>query len=446
MNDTTFTKLPPQAIEAEESIISAALLGAAQDVAELVSSEDFYRSAHKKIFAAIEELVNSRTEVDLITVSSKLRDKNELDEVGGASYLSRMIDTVPSSASVKDHAKIIKSAAQKREIIRVCHETIQQCFNGHNVDDILGELDKSTGKIATHTGRFYKMGDLLEPMIERLGNIAAERKAGKDPLTGIKCGLHDIDRHFGGFQPATLYVVGARPSMGKSALGTRFLRGAGKLGTPGLFISIEMSKEQTIAREVSCESGVDSERFRSGYLSDQHWEQITEAAGRIDNLPVWIDDSPTAKIKVVQSKIRQFYKLHGHCLVVIDYLQYIKGLESERKDIEIGTITRGLKASAKEYGIPIILLAQLNRDLEKRNDKRPEIADLRGSGEIEQDADIISFLYRDEVYNKDENNPNRGVAEFITKKFRDGKLGTVFLAWIGHRATFENFRNDKSTT
>lgn len=438
MYEPLLQKLPPQSIEAEESIISAALLGAAQDVVELVSSEDFYRTAHKKTFAAIEDLIASRTEVDLVTLTCKLREKNELDEIGGAGYLARMVDTVPSSASIKDHAAFIKAASQKREIIRICGEITQECFNGSKVDEILGKLDYETSKITTHAGKAHKIGDLLNPLIERLESIAEDRRAGKQPITGVKCGLADVDRLFGGFQPANLYVIGARPAMGKSALGMRFLRGAAKNGSPGLFISIEMSKEQTVTREVACESGVDGERFRSGDLTQSHWEKITNAAASISQLPIWIDDSPTANIKDVQSKIRQFAKQHGRCLVVIDYLQYIKGLESERKDIEIGTITRGLKASAKEHQIPIVLLAQLNRKLEERADKHPEVSDLRGSGEIEQDADVIAFLYRDEVYNKDPNNPNKGIAELDVKKFRDGKLNRIFLAWVDYMATFEN--------
>jgi len=425
-------KIPPHSREAEESILSAAMLGAARDIVEMLSSEDFYATAHSNIFEAITELCNKSKQVDIITVSELLRSKNILESVGGSSYISRIIDVIPASASIKDHAGIIKQASQKRKIIEICSRTIQSCYNGQGVDEIMGEMDKETSKIKTHSGGFFKIGDLLPGMIDKLESM---RKNPGPP--GILTGLTDVDRMLGGLQGSNLYVIGARPSMGKSALGMRFCRGAAKTETPCLFVSIEMSRDQVVARETSCFSGIDGERLMCGDLDSYHWEKISTAASEISELPIWIDDSPSATIKEIQSKIRQFYKSHGRCLVVIDYLQYIKGVESERHDIEIGTITRGLKTSAKTHDIPVVLLAQLSRQLEQRTDRRPIASDLRGSGEIEQDADIIAFLYRDEVYNPTQE--NHGVAEFIVRKHRNGKTGPLFLTWIEHRTTFENY-------
>lgn len=431
--DPTLQKLPPQCIEAEESILTACLLGSAQDVTEMLSSSDFYRTAHQTIFSTIEELLENKTNVDTITVSGVLRDKGKLEETGGAAYLARLLDTVPGSISIKDHAELIKSAARKRKIIKACQQAISDCYDGNSENEILGRLDQETSDLIPNAGGFKKIRDLLVPQMEKW-----EALKSSPGISGIPCGLIDVDRKLSGFQGSNLIVIGARPSMGKSALGMRFCRGAAKHGFPAFFISIEMSCGQVVDREISCESHVDGERFRSGEIAPKQWDQIAEAVEKVSELPYWVDDSAAPDVKDVRAKIRNFIKENGKGLVVIDYLQYIKGLLSERKDIEIGTITRGLKSSAKEHDIPIVLLAQLNRSLESRNDKRPVISDLRGSGEIEQDADIIGFLYRDEVYNPGEENPNRGVAELIIRKFREGKIGTIYLTWIDYRTTFEN--------
>jgi replicative DNA helicase len=431
MNETMLQKIPPHNIEAEESILSSCLLGYAEEILECLCQDDFYRTAHQKIYSAITILSESKTEIDLITVISKLRDLNYLEEIGGASYLSNLVNAIPVSTSIKYHCKIIKEASQKRQIIKMCHKTIEKCFNGNEVDEIIGGLDKESQNIQIISGSFYKLGDLLPETIDAL------EKMKKNPgYPGIPCGLSDIDRKFGGFQGSTLYVVGGRPSMGKTAFGMKVSRGAAKGGFPVLQISLEMSKDQLIFRELSCSANVDGERFINGGLDETHWDDIIEAAEKIDQLPIYVDDSPTATIKEIQSKIRKFYKTHGRCLITIDYLDFIRGLASDRKDLEIGTITKGLKAAAKNHNIPIILFVQLNRDCEKRENKRPEIRDLRNSGEIEQDADIIAFLYRDEYYNPE--TEHRGVAEFIVRKFRNGKIGTVFLSWVNHRTTFEN--------
>lgn len=426
--------LPPQAIEAEKSVLCAAMLGASGEIVELLNSADFYRQAHVKIFDAISHLESNHVEVDMITVLNRLREVDALADAGGASYLSSLTNSVPSASSIKHYAGIIKDRAQKRKIITACHDTIKSCYEDKTANEILGELDQKTASIETQDNCFCKIGELLQPFIERLEDLKTNPRC-----SGIQSGLRDLDFKLGGFQPSNLYIIGARPSMGKSALGMRIGRGAAKSGSNVLFVSIEMSRWQLVARETSCQSGVDGERFRTGDLSASQWEKVIDAAETINDLPIWIDDTPKSDIKGLQIKIRSFIKENGRkSLIIVDYLQYIEGIKSERKDIEIGTVTRGLKESAREHGIPIILLAQLNRNLEQRTDKRPEISDLRGSGDIEQDADVIAFLYRDEVYNKDSNNPNKGIAELTVKKFREGKTGPIFLTWIEHRTTFED--------
>lgn len=425
-------RIPPQHIAAEESILSAALLGAAQDVVELVSSGDFYRTAHQTIFSTIEAMVTGKKTVDLVSLVETLRDENKLEGVGGVSYVSRLTNEVPSSASVKGHADIIKQAAQKRAIIKACAETIDRCYVGEGVDEIMGKHDAEFSNIKTHSGQCFKFADFISEHIEEI-----ERRKSTNGLPGIPCGLIDVDKKFGGWQGERLHVIAGRPGMGKTAFGMRVARGAAKMHIPVLQISLEMSKGQLLDRELSCVAGIDGERIQNGDLDHHHWAKICDAASEIHNLPIWVDDAPSCTIKECQSKIRHFHRKHGRCLIIIDYLDYIRGAHSERKDLEIGTITKGLKASAKEHKIPIILFVQLNRECEKRGDnKRPEIRDLRNSGEIEQDADIIGFMYRDEVYNPTDQ--NKGIAEFIVRKYRQGKPGTIFLTWIDHRTTFES--------
>jgi replicative DNA helicase len=429
-NDCTLQKLPPQCIEAEESVLSAAMLGSAEDIIELLNPEDFYRTGHQKIFAAITRLQSSGTNVDLTTVVGAIRDAGQLEECGGAAYIARIIDTVPG-VGIKDHCDMIKSASQKRMIIKMCSSTIQACYNGDKVDKILERIDMESAKIPVHSGSFYRIGDLLPEMLEKWEAM----KNNPNP-PGIPCGLSEIDRRFGGFQGSTLYVVAGRPGMGKTAWGMRVARGAAKSGFPSLQISLEMSKEQLTTREVSCESGVDGERFTTGEIQADQWVKIAEASENIHDKPLWTDDTPTSTVKEIQSKIRNFKKMHGRCIILVDYLDYIEGEASERKDLEIGTITKGLKAAAKTNDVPVILFSQLNRKCEERDNKRPVISDLRNSGAIEQDADVVAFLYRDEHYYPDTDRP--GVGEFIIRKYRQGKIGTIYLTWIGHRTTYEN--------
>jgi replicative DNA helicase len=436
MNEPYLQKLPPQSVETEEAFLSACLLGQAVEASELLEPDDFYRSAHNKIFSSIVDLVSKKEPVDLNTLVNILRGKNELDEIGGASFIARLIDTVPSPDSIKSYARIIKSHSQKRKLIEICSTTVQECYNGKELSEILGNLDMRTSEITLHSGSFVKLGDVIESMMDHWEDMVKNPK-----LPGIPTGLTLVDNKFGGYQMG-LHVIAGRPGMGKTAYGMRIGRGAAEKGFPVMWASYEMSKEQLLTREVSCQSGVDGERFQTGRLENQHWIKIADAVQAIHGLPIYVDDSPTSTITELQSKIRAFKKRHGRGLVLIDYLDYIRGLKSDRKDLEIGTVTKGLKASAKEHDLPIILFVQLNRECENRPDKRPVIRDLRNSGEIEQDSDTISFLYRHEVYDPNDEE-TKGKAEFIVRKYRQGRTGTIPLAYIGHRTTFENLAYER---
>lgn len=426
-------RLPPSSIEAEESLLAYCLLGNASEAVELVTANDFYRTAHQVIFVHISGLVKEGKEVSLLTVVDSLRNASRLEEVGGASYVAHLTD-IPMSIKPETSADIIKRSSVRRNVIELCCRTADACYESDDIDEILGGLNVNAMEIEQRlsSDSWVHIGDVIGPLVDKWESQKGQL------ITGIPTGLIDIDRHLGGLQDQNLIIIAGRPSMGKTAIAIKMAKNAAERGIPVAFRSIEMSREQIVTRKTADESQVDGERFKSGQLDQSHWRKIIDAVSKLSNLPIFIDDKPTEHIQSLQRNIRQFIKRNGHSLVVIDYLQYIKGIKSDRADIEIGTITRGLKATARELKIPIVLLSQLSRNVENRalTDRRPKMADLRGSGEIEQDADVIAFLYRDEVYiPKPE---NKGMAEFIIEKNRDGKCSTVPLTWIAHRATFEN--------
>ncbi len=421
----------PAAIEAEESFLSACLTGLASEASELLSGSDFYKSGHQVIFAAVAGMVKAQEPVDIVTVIDRLRASGELEKAGGASYVSRLQDCA-SATTIEHLAEIIKRASTRRRIIQACGRSMQACLESDDIDGILGDLssDIAAAEQNISSDSWVKIGSFADDMIQRW-----EMQKGM-AVTGISTGFIDLDAYLNGWQDSTLYIVAGRPSMGKSAFALKVAQHAARRGRPVGFRSIEMSKEQLFTRNASDMSGVDSERFRSGEIATDQWGVIVEAVSKMYKMPIYIDDKPVEKIRNLQRSIRQFVKRYGHGLIIIDYLQYIEGEKSERFDLQIGTITRGLKSTARELKIPIVLLAQLNRKLEERDNKRPKKSDLRGSGEIEQDADVVMFLYRDEVY--DPKSKDAGIAEVIIDKHRDGKTGTIKLAWVSHRATFEN--------
>lgn len=428
-------RTPPHCLEAEEYIIASALLGDAKEIVGILESSDFYKTAHATIFKVIEGMVNENIEVDLVSTVIRAQSLDILSECGGASNISKFLD-IPVSTSIKYHINQIKAASIKRQMIQANHNLSDKCFdNNADPGELLAEYEANISTLRPQASPFYKLGDLIDTEIERL-----EKLMKNEEPPGITTGLVDIDDALsGGFHDQYLYVIGARPGMGKTAFGTRICRGAGKKGFPSLQLQLEMSKEGILRRELSYQSGLNSQTFEDGNLNQWHWQKIINGSEKFYDLPMYVDDSSGATIWEIQSKIRQFVKRFGKALFVIDYLDYIKGLKSDRKDLEIGTVTKGLKATAKELNVPIVLFCQLSRQCEARDDKRPRLSDLRNSGEIEQDADFIAFLYRDGYY--DENCDHENKAEFMIRKNRHGKNNTtVFLTWIPHVTTFENYQ------
>jgi replicative DNA helicase len=418
--------LPPQNLEAEESILSAVLIDndTLLDVLEVLTPEDFYKSAHQKIFAAVAELFSRSEPVDLVTLSNILRAQNRLEEIGGATYLARLVDTVPLAVNAQHYAKIVHDKACLRRLIEKSNKIARRCFeDSDDVDNIIDFAESSIFEISENKIKpsFYHIGKIIE------GNIDAleERQGSKALVTGVATGFTKIDELTAGFQQSDLIILAGRPGMGKTAFALNIAQHAAvDTNIPVALFSLEMSKEQLSMRMLSSEAQIDSAKMRRGFISQNDWMKITDAAGVLAEAPIFIDDSPDITALEIRTKSRRLKMDQNIGMVIVDYIQLMKGSASaERRDLEISEISRSLKALAKELSIPVVALSQLNRELEKRSDKRPQLSDLRESGALEQDADVVAFIYRDELYNKDENNPKKGTAEVIIAKQRNGPTG-----------------------
>jgi replicative DNA helicase len=443
--DPSLQKLPPQSIEAEEAVLSAILIDNSTllDVIDIVSPDDFYRSAHKEIFRCIKDLFSKNEPVDLITLVNALREQNHLEDIGGASYLSFLIDSVPAAVSPPHYAKIIQEKSSLRRLIANSNEIIRQCFeNSKDIDSVIEYSERTIFEISEQKNRqaFHPISKIIELNIDAL----EERQGNHALVTGVPTGFSRIDQLTSGFQRSDLIIIAARPAMGKTAFALNLARNAAILGNvPVAIFSLEMSKEQLSMRMLCAEARVDSSNIRSGFLSGNDWNKLTDAAGVLTDALIYIDDSPDISATTIRTKSRRLKMDKNLGLIIIDYIQLMRGSShTERRDLEISEISRSLKILAKELDIPVIALSQLNRKLEERSDKRPQLSDLRESGALEQDADVVSFIYRDEVYNKDENNPNRGTAEIILAKQRNGPTGTAMLTFLKSYTRFEELANE----
>lgn len=441
LKDPTLQKLPPHSIEAEESILSAILLDNSTllDVLEIVAPEDFYRTAHQHIFTAISELFAKAEPVDLVTLTNILRDKNQLEEIGGAAYLARIVDTVPSAVNVQHYARIVRDKSSLRRLIAKANEITQRCYeDGGDLDQVLDFAESAVFEISEdkHQAAFHPISKIIETNIDAL----EIRQNNRALVTGVPTGFTQLDQKTAGFQGSDMIILAARPSMGKTALALNIARNAAIDGNvPVAIFSLEMSKESLTERLLCAEARVNSGRLRGGFINTEDWERITEAASVLSEAPIYIDDSPDISATSIRTKSRRLKMNKDLGMIIIDYLQLMKGRTAmERRDLEISEISRALKLLAKELNVPVVALSQLNRKLEERSDKRPQLSDLRESGALEQDADVVAFIYRDEVYNKDENNPNQGTAEVIVAKQRNGPTGTIALTFLGQYTRFEN--------
>ena len=439
--DPSLHNLPPQSLEAEESLLSALLLdaGTLNEIADLLSAEDFYRSAHRKIFTAVIELWNKNEPIDLVTLTNILRAKGHLEEIGGATYLASILDSVPMAVNAQHYAKIIHDKASLRRLIERTHSITRRCFeDSGDVAEVIDFAQRSIFEISQDKAKpaFHHIGHIIEGNIDSL----EERQGQKSLVTGVPTGFLKMDEMTAGLQKADLIILAARPSMGKTALALNIARNAAiEANIPVAVFSLEMSKEQLSMRMLCAEARVDSSRLRSGFITRDDWRRITDAAGVLSTAPIYIDDSPDISTMSIRATGRRLKLDKDIGLIIIDYLQLMRSSSSaERRDLEISEISRSLKALAKELELPVLALSQLNRRLEERSDKHPQLSDLRESGALEQDADVVAFIYRDEVYNKDENNPNRGKAEILLAKQRNGPVGMVLLTFLNAYTRFEN--------
>ena len=441
-NDGNPLHLPPQNVEAEASLLSAVLIDNAtlNDIVEILSPEDFYRSAHQKIFRSYLDLFEKSEPIDLVTVANNLKGKDQLEDIGGATYLASLIDTVPLAVNARYYAEIVYEKSCLRQLIEKANAIARKCFEDRDeLDDIVNFAEKSIFELSENKTRksFFPLNEIIVKNIETL----EEKQGNKSLVTGVPSGYTDLDRMTSGFQNSDLIILAARPSMGKTALALNIARNAAvDNNTPVAIFSLEMSMEQLSLRMLCSDARVDSSRVRSGFFTMEDWTNLTEAAGILSETPIYIDDSSGISVTELRAKARRLKMDKNIGLIIIDYLQLMRTSKSlERRDLEISDMSRSLKGLAKELNIPIIALSQLNRMLEQRNDKRPKLSDLRESGALEQDADVVAFIYRDEVYNKDDTNPHKGTAEILLAKQRNGPTGTAVLTFINAFTRFENF-------
>ena len=441
--DSANLKIPPQNLEAEQSVLGSVLLEpeALSRVLEVMAGDDFYREAHRKIFSSMLDLFRKGTPVDLITLTEILQNKGQLDEIGGASYLTSLTDAIPSAIHVDVYARIIREKSILRRLINRATEIASKgySFTG-DAEDLLDEAEKIIFEISE---------DKINPLVYPLSLVIKESMPDhrkfidrKEMVTGVPSGFTQLDKLTSGFQNSDLVIIAGRPSMGKTAFALNIARNAAvDYEVPVVVFSLEMSRQQLAIRMICSEAKVDSNKVRTGFFGDREWPKLTAAAGHLSDAPIFIDDSPTMTVLQMRAKARRLKAEQGLGLVVIDYLQLMKGREgSERREQEISEISRSLKALAKELNIPVIALSQLNRRPEGRDDKKPVLADLRESGAIEQDADVICFIFREEMY--DENSKHKGIAEILLRKHRNGPTGSVPLKFFNEQTRFEDLAFD----
>ena len=437
-SDPFFEKGLPSNVEAERSILGAILLDNAvcNQAIELLRRDDFFLDSHRRIFDKMVALTERGMPIDLITLSDELRRAAEFEQIGGATYIASLIDGVPRTDTIEHYAKIVKSKAQLRKLITASNQIIASCFDEEDDPDvIIDRAEQMIFQIAEDRVRqgFQYIGEVAQRRLEQI-----EQMAGRpEMITGVPTGFTDFDQMTSGLQRQDLIIIAARPSMGKTALALNMAQYAAKNGnTIGIF-SLEMSAEQLVSRLLCSEARVDAHRLRTGYLNREEWARLADALRRLCETQVFIDDTPGTTVLEMRAKSRRLKAEHRLDLLIIDYLQLMSGRgRIESRQQEVSQISRDLKGLAKELDVPVVALSQLSRATETRSDHRPQLSDLRESGSIEQDSDVVAFIYREEVYNQSDE--NRGVAELIIGKQRNGPTGTAQLAFLKEFTRFEN--------
>ncbi len=440
--DPLLNKLPPHNIEAEKSLLSSILIDnrTLNDILEILSPDDFYRSAHQKIFAAIIDLYTSNEPVDLVTLNNRLKVRGDLDMVGGPVYLSKIMESAPLAINVRHYAKIVHDNGTLRALLEKSNDIVRSCLEDRcDVEEMIDTAERGIFEISERkiNPSFYQVRDLIDGSFDAID----KRRKNKGCVSGVPTGFKDLDTLTSGFQNADLIIIAARPSMGKTAFALNIARNvAVDNNIPVAVFSLEMSKEQLALRLLAAESRVNSNRFRDGFITDDAWKRIEEAGNRLRTAPLYIDDTAGTTVLNLRTKARRLKMDKGLSLIIIDYLQLMNvHRQTERRDLDISEISRSLKGLAKELNIPVVALSQLNRQLEKRDDKRPRLSDLRESGAIEQDADVVAFIHRAEIFKKKGDAfADEGKAEIIVAKHRNGPIDRVKLAFLKAYTRFEN--------
>ncbi len=436
-------KQPPHSIEAEQSVLGGLMLdnNTWDTVSEVLLEEQFYRPTHRMIFRTMQKLIDDGRPIDVVTLSEELDRTAELEQAGGLEYLVSLARNTPSTSNIRAYSEIVRDRSLLRQMIGVANEIADSAFHpgGRASDEILNEAEQKIFQIAEN--RPNQGGpESVNPLLKRAVDRIDELFNNADALTGVTTGFDDLDDRTGGLQKSDLVIVAARPSMGKTTFAMNLVENA-LMATerPVLVFSLEMPADQLVTRMLSSLGRINQTKVRNGQLEEDDWPKLTTAVNMLKNKPLFIDDQPGISPNEMRTRARRIVREHGDlAMIMVDYLQLmtLKTGKSEGRTQEISEISRSLKALAKEMGCPVVALSQLNRSLEQRPNKRPVNSDLRESGAIEQDADVIMFIYRDEVYNED--SPDKGVAEIIIGKQRNGPIGSVRLAFIGKYTRFEN--------
>jgi replicative DNA helicase len=448
MSELFADRLPPQNMEAEQAVLGAIFLepSALTLASEILIPEDFYRVAHQKIFNVMLDLSDKGKAIDLVTVTENLASSKLIEDVGGVSYLSELAASVPTAANIEYYARIVEEKALLRRLIRTASGIAEDGYMREDeVEALLAEAEKNIMEVAQRkgAGSFHNIKDVL---VRTYDNIE-EMHNRKGDITGLETGFTELDRMTAGFQRNDLIIVGARPSVGKTAFALNIAQNvAKKTGENVAIFSLEMGAEQLVMRVLCAEGNIDAQRLRTGSLTEEDWGKLTMAMGSLSNSGIFIDDTPGVRITDIRSKCRRLKQEHGLGMIMIDYLQLIlgSGRAGENRQQEVSEISRSLKQLARELQVPVIALSQLSRGVEQRQDKRPMMSDIRESGSIEQDADIVAFLYRDDYYDKESEAKN--IIEIIIAKQRNGPTGTVQLAFVKEYNKFVNIeqRYDES--
>ena len=438
--DTEDFKHLPQNLEAETAVLGSMIIDrdATATAIQMLDNSSFYKETNGKIFSVILNLYDKNKAVDVVTIVEELKKDGTLDKVGGASYIANLTSSIPTAANIVHYAKIVKEKAILRNLISTSTMIIQECYVPKtDVHELLDKAESVIFDIASHKHmevKFVPLREIIKDSIETIDGLYQR----KENITGVATGFHELDVMTAGLQRSDLVVIAGRPSMGKSALATSIAEHAGTIEkTPVAFFSLEMSKEQLVQRMLCSHARVNAHKVRTGFLSQSDWPRLTNAAGKLSEAPIYIDDTPAISALELRAKARRLKSQYDIQLIVVDYLQLMQGsARSENRQQEISEISRSLKALARELHVPLIAISQLSRAVEQRADHRPQLSDLRESGAIEQDADLVILLLREEYYNPTEE--NKGIADAIVAKQRNGPVGSIKLAFVAEYARFEN--------